>query len=329
VVALLFDRLFYFIMARRKTTEEFINQAKQVHGDKYDYSLVEYVNTNTKVGIICKNNNHGTFYQRASAHLFVQKCHKCTGNAKSNTQEFINKSIKKHGNKYDYSLVEYKGNHYKVKIICPIHTMFEQEANSHLLGNGCPMCGKILANKKTSLTITQFIKRAMIKHGNRYNYDKVVYVNSTIKVTINCKEHGDFECTPSNHIQGKGCSLCGNKKISEKMSKNPTGWNITNWEEKAKSSRHFDSFKVYIIRCWNDNEEFYKIGRMFTTTKHRFRAKSIMPYNYEVVEEIVFGNAKDAFNKETELKRINRKSKKLPSIKFNGSQECFSFVYYH
>lgn len=130
-------------MPRKLTQEEFIQRARKAHGDKYDYSKAEYKGSKTKVCIICPI--HGEFWQKAESHLEGQGCVICGNISASNKrhytqQDFINKSIGIHGNKYDYSLVEYKTSKDKVIIICPYHGAFEQDAVSHLRGCGCPEC---------------------------------------------------------------------------------------------------------------------------------------------------------------------------------------------
>ena len=128
-------------MPRKLTTKEFIDRAKAIHGDCYDYSLVDYKHSNSKVKIICRQ--HGIFEQRAVSHLQGHGCSKCSNNAKPTTQEFIERAKAVHGNdRYDYSLVDYKGSDEKVTIICPQHGEFEQSAYHHLRGHGCPTCKK-------------------------------------------------------------------------------------------------------------------------------------------------------------------------------------------
>jgi len=124
------------------TQNEFIIDMIEIHNNKYDYSLVEYINTKTKVKIICPI--HGTFKQRPYSHRFGQGCSKCgyinvIKHRSSNTSLFIKKSKLIH-NEYDYSLVEYINNYTKVKIICPVHGIFEQRPQDHLKGNGCKKC---------------------------------------------------------------------------------------------------------------------------------------------------------------------------------------------
>ena len=133
------------------TTEEFIHRAKQVHGDKYDYSQVHYVNAKTKVCVICSK--HGDFWQSPEKHLKGQGCPKCryvslARRFNQGKEKFIEKAKKVHDGYYDYSAVEYVNSHTHVKIICPIHGVFLQEPASHLSGCRCPKCAKIEASQK-------------------------------------------------------------------------------------------------------------------------------------------------------------------------------------
>jgi len=191
------------------TTEEFITRAKQVHGDKYDYSLVKYVNANTKIKIICKI--HGIFEQRPLNHLYNSHgCPKCGGNKRLTKDEFEIKANEVHGNKYNYEYVEYINGQTKVKIECPTHGIFEQTPGSHLGGCGCPKCQKVEAANKQRLTKDEFEIKANEVHGNKYNYEYVEYINSRTKVKIECPTHGIFEQKPSSHLMGHGCPKCGN-----------------------------------------------------------------------------------------------------------------------
>jgi len=202
-------------MSKKLTTEEFIERAKIIHVNritnesKYDYSLVEYKNSKTKIKIICKE--HGVFEQTPNDHLSGCGCVECSGLKKLTTEEFIEKSNKVHSNIYDYSLVEYFNNNTKVKIICNNHGVFEQIPASHLGGHGCGKCGG------TALRNTiEFIEKSIIIYGYTYNYELVEYVNSIIKVKIICKKHGVFEQSPDKHLAGHQCPFCGFEESSLK-----------------------------------------------------------------------------------------------------------------
>ena len=186
---------------KRKTTEEFIKQAKEIHDDKYDYSLVNYTTAHTKVKIICKI--HSIFEQSPNSHLRGKGCLLCSGSKKKTTEEFISQAIETHGNKYDYSLVEYISTKHKVKIICKEHGIFEQEAKSHINGVGCPSCSGV--NKRST---NDFIKLAKEIHADKYNYSLVDYKSTDRKVKIICSIHGIFEQLPESHLKNNGCDRC-------------------------------------------------------------------------------------------------------------------------
>lgn len=133
---------------------------------------------------------------------------------KLTTEEFIEKARQIHGDKYDYSKSIYTFSRNKIKIICKKHGEFEQSVNNHLNGKGCQKCNIKYENE------SDFINESKLIHNNKYNYEKVIFLNTITKVIITCKEHGDFEQTPSNHISGKGCYKCGNLKTGEKLLKN-------------------------------------------------------------------------------------------------------------
>ena len=126
----------------RKTRQEFIKQALQVHGEKFDYSEVEYVNTHTPLKIRCKQCGL-VFQQEPSSHLAGRGCPKCSKkqtHKRVNQDMFIARAREVHGDKYDYSKTVYQDMHTKVLIVCTQHGEFYQRAQSHLLGSGCPMC---------------------------------------------------------------------------------------------------------------------------------------------------------------------------------------------
>ena len=192
------------------TTDEFIENARLVHGDIYEYSKVDYKYSNENVIITCKI--HGDFLQRPSNHIkSKQGCPKCGGSCKSNTIEFIEKSIKIHSDIYDYSKVNYIDATTKIIISCKIHGDFEQKPYSHLNGHGCYMCCK-----NSKLNTIEFIEKAKLIHGDKYDYSKVDYKYCDIPVIIVCKIHGEFMKTPIAHYNScRGCPKCSNNGYSK------------------------------------------------------------------------------------------------------------------
>ncbi|MCK9447291.1 hypothetical protein M0Q50_10610 [bacterium] len=130
---------------------------------------------------------------------------------KYTTDEFVDMSINTHKNKYDYSLVEYINNRTKIKIICPIHGIFEQYAGSHIRGFGCSKCAMCHVSNNI-----EFIEKSRKINNNKYTYDNVEYVNAHTKVIVTCQLHGDFLVSPNKHLSGSGCPICCDSK-SEKI----------------------------------------------------------------------------------------------------------------
>lgn len=133
---------------------------------------------------------------------------------KKTTAEFIQEAIQIHGNKYDYSKVNYTGTHYKVCIICPIHGEFQQYPSDHLHGSGCPYCGNLKKGSTKKDSKETFIKKSQLIHGDKYNYGKVNYINSKTLVEIICSKHGSFQQRPNDHLNGCGCPKCGYESYS-------------------------------------------------------------------------------------------------------------------
>lgn len=197
-----------------KRTENFLENAKQIHGDKYEYSKVKFVNHQTKVSITCKL--HGTFEVTPGNHLTSKRgCPTCAGNIKSSTEIFINRSKLIHGDTYEYTKVNYTNTNTKVLIICKFHGEFEQSPKKHLSGQGCSKCGreKTISARKTNLD--EFIKVSKDIHNDKYDYSKVEFNTLTDKVTIGCKVHGDFLQQALVHKNGSGCTLCwGTRRLT-------------------------------------------------------------------------------------------------------------------
>jgi very-short-patch-repair endonuclease len=203
--------------SQRLSNLEFISQSKKIHNNKYDYSLSRYINSKLKIKIICPI--HGQFMQTPGKHLSGQGCRKCgqeiLKNYQRKTQDnFIKESIKIHGKKYDYSLVQYINVQTKIKIICPVHGVWEQKPNKHLSGQGCRKC-----SGSYKLTTENFIKRSTEIHNSKYNYSLSVYKDHYKKVKIKCPIHGAFEQGAGSHLSGIGCPKCQDSKGEKEIFK--------------------------------------------------------------------------------------------------------------
>jgi hypothetical protein len=242
--------------------------------------------------------------------------------AVNKNEYFKNQANIIHNRKYNYSLVNYENSKSKIEVICPVHGKFKISPVKHLCKQGCRKCGyEIMANKNISNT-KEFINKCNLVHKNNYDYSLVEYITAMCKIKIICKKHGEFEQVAYGHLSGGGCSKCKNNKTSIRNVENPTGWTYTNWEKSGLKSKTFDSFKVYILECWNREERFYKIGKTYNTIKQRFNCKTLLPYNYRVLK-IFSGNSKEISNLEIRIINMNKNNKYFPKIKFKGMYECF------
>jgi very-short-patch-repair endonuclease len=200
-------------LRNRGNINTFILKAKLIHGDKYDYSKVEYENNKTKVCIICPT--HGEFMMKPNCHLSQkQGCPKCaiiknTNNQRSNTEEFKKHAIELWGDRYDYSKSVYVRALTKLTVTCKIHGDFDVTPAHFLNGHGCPICRYDTISLKRRNTKEEFVENANKIHHNKYNYDFVEYKNNHTKVDIVCPIHGHFFQKPNGHLNGAGCPKCG------------------------------------------------------------------------------------------------------------------------
>ncbi len=254
-------------MPKKLTKETFIQRSINIHGVLYDYSKVDYKNNQKPVEIICPK--HTVFWLAPCSHFKGRGCPICSG-YKISTKEFIEKAKALHGNKYDYSFVNYTGIFNKIKIFCNIHGEFQQTPDRHLNSNGCLLCGiKISSDKKRYSTI-DFIEKAKKVHGNKYDYSLVKYNHSKDNVVIVCPEHGKFEQTPNAHWIGKGCIRCneskGEKQIEKLLLKNNILFEAQKKFDKCKKHNYlpFDFYlPEYNICIEYDGEQHYKVVEWF------------------------------------------------------------------
>ena len=198
-------KFYIFIIKNMHNTKEFIEKAIEIHGNKYSYEKSNYINAKTKITITC--HKHGDFEQTPDNHIYTKKgCKICAGLKKYTTSEIIEKFKKVHGEKYDYSLVDYRGMFKKIKIICKIHGIFEQTPKNHVEGKECGKC------HGRNQTTEEIISKFKSIHGETYNYSKVLYENMKTKIIIICPKHGEFFQIPDTHLKGCGCPRCKTSK---------------------------------------------------------------------------------------------------------------------
>ena len=299
------------------TQEGFLERAMGIHGDSYDYSKTVYTKSKNPVTIICKR--HGEFSQRASHHLENKGCPVCGRELmgkphKKSIEHFLQKAEEKHGDRYDYSKVIYTGSLNSVTIICKIHGEFVQSAHHHLEGCGCPQCSYDGYRKLYQNSTEHFIAKATEIHGDRYDYSLANYVNRRAKVDIICEHHGIFSQSADAHMKGSGCPNCADSLGV---------WRYSEWEAAGLAATSFDGFKLYVLRCWNDSEQFFKIGKTYRTIARRYHSKYDLPYEYEVIL-VKQGSARFVSELEQELINKHGALRYVPQVKFGGMEECFS-----
>jgi predicted RNA-binding Zn-ribbon protein involved in translation (DUF1610 family) len=271
---------------RRSSLHIFIEKAKNVF-PHYDYSGVFYTQNKEKINVTCPI--HGPFITSPNRILKHSGCPRC-GHEKisrllSLSQEkFIERVTKTHNGKYDYSLTVYKKKNNSIKIICPVHGIFNQQAGNHLTGEGCKKCAvENEGLRKRKIIEATIISQFQKKHGNRYDYQKIVYQGNLKKVEIVCEKHGSFWQAPANHRKGSGCPVCRQSKGEEVILKWLKENNIEyTAQKKFKDCRDkrplpFDFYlKVFNICIEYDGELHFKryensfkgTYKLITTNKH-------------------------------------------------------------
>lgn len=284
------------------TQEKFLEQSHAAHGVRYDYSNAVYKTSQEKVSIIC--HKHGPFDQLAHTHVAGGGCAACAveESAKARTmpqQEFLEKAEKVHGEKYDYSKVDYRNSKVSVTIGCKsCGNVFQQTPNSHLRGSGCDPCGYKAATLKLRHDTERFTEAANRVHGTAFDYSHAEYETTHKKVKIICRTcNNSFMQTPMKHLQGRGCHFCQKTGFS-------TG--------KAGI--------LYVLKAG----DLTKVG--ITNKTAAARAKFVSEssgHSFEVLRSYTFDSGLDCLNVETALLRKLRQVYKNPESKFNGRSECF------
>lgn len=257
-------------------------RCRKVHGDIYDYSEVVFKSMRDKVTIICRE--HGPFRQTMTKHINnANGCRKCAHESYSrsadNAGTFIERAITIHGNKYDYSEVEYINTKLKVDIICPTHGKFSQTPGNHLSGSGCLQCGYKLTSAMTKEQAIEKIKR---NSPTPWIFTKFTYTNAHCRSVVICPTHGEHEVKVNNLFNGHGCPYCA---VSSFRKDKPAilyyveidrgkffKIGITNKDVKARFSRsEFERMKVLKVLQFSSGEACYKVEQALLTMYYKYR----------------------------------------------------------
>lgn len=261
--------------SRRRTTSQFIDEARTIHGDRYNYSLSNYVNVDTKITIICAA--HGEFQQTPYNHLNGSNCNKCL-NRKLSSIEYIQKANKVHNGIYDYEKVKFIGNKHKIIITCRVHGDFLQSPGDHIAGKGCINCGAMNNGLRSRSDTETFIHKSQRLHGEKYIYDKVHYVRAHDPVTIICKKHGEFCIKPNYHLSGDGCKWCS--KEAGMLTKAKLGLNRYPTDDMTL-------YEVYRAHVWKFTERNYKLFKSIINPLNKNRGRR--EYHIDHVVSMITG----------------------------------------
>lgn len=285
--------------------QDLIERFFKVHGDKYDYSKVKYINAKAKIIITC--GIHGDFKQLASNHVRGDGCPKCASHKYIDTEVKIKKFRSVHGDKYDYSKFKYINATTKAIIICPIHGEFTQTIAHHEKGSGCAFC------YERKYTQEFVISKFNELHGNSYDYSLVDYQGKMRKIKIICPTHGIFEQDAREHMRGAGCKKCTYR-----------GWTRTRFRELCDKHNGGKGI-LYIVKMNGLGESFFKVGITSMSVRKRFAKIKDMPYLHTLIGQYEL-LANDAYSIEQTIKNILSKQSYAPKVKFKGYTECFSHI---
>ena len=329
----------------KNKSEIFIFKAKQVHGDKFDYSQTVFKHSQQDVIIVC--HQHGAFKQKPSNHLLGHGCAKCGGVYSSrNTflkiedigecpahgkytisqgcldcfeqdsikriSNFISKAREVQNKEYDYSRVFFERLKDKITIICPEHGKFTQAVCDHLNGQGCPECGRL----SKVIGTNAFIERSIEIHGNRFDYSLVEYQHSNTPVDIICKYHGIFRQKPSSHMNGQKCPKCAGEERALKQH-----WNYIKRCELNEELANSDG-TLYLVEMSHGDETFLKVG-ISSNFKRRIGHYKEDSISVKILKEIKSTAIQTAYWERDILKSIRQSGYKyIPDKEFKGWTEC-------
>ena len=304
------NKFFNIFLAVDKTAY-WVNMAKEIHGDKYDYSLVKYIDNETYVKIICPI--HGVFPQRPNSHLSGKKgCQQCgrkrcgAQNAENAEQKYITQ-CEKYSCKFIRKIVE---NHSAIIFYTGLYGL---EYKTYFKTNKKIECNLTTVLDKTAFFIAESVKLT----GKKYNHQYVIYNGNKDPILLECNDCGYiFERRPNDHLtKTPDCMRCSllqrhfngfsRKGFIDLCNKNNNGIGI-----------------LYVIRCWDENEEFYKIGITSRSVGIRFQWSHHLPYKYEIVQEILC-NPDVAWDLEKILHKLYINYDYRPLKNFGGKTECF------
>lgn len=297
---------------------EWIARFNKIFNNLYIYpeklKTDSFIKAKEDIIITCKV--HGNFKRSIWDHYNQnQGCSKCSGLYSVSHEEFLERLYEKNTHYREGKFIvlgKYKNLSTKIEV--------EDEFGKSIISPNNILHKNTLPSIRTAIDKTEYLINTYKKFVNNDKnlYDRVVYKNAQEYVEIGCKIHGTYNLQkPTSHYKYESCKDC--------MNESPNGWQHSKWQKAGETSKNFDSFKVYIIKCWNENEEFYKIGKTYLKLKKRFKSKTSLPYNYKIIK--IFNHQTKAIyisELENKLQKSNKDYKYIPKLSFGGMYECFS-----
>ena len=247
---------------KKLTKKEFIERAKKIHGNKYDYSKVKYIDYETPVRIICPI--HGEFQSTPNSLLMGRGCPTC-GNINKKVKQTISEQVfnermkKIYGDSLTYDFSNYSNFGEKMEFVCSKHGSFEALPLNVLHGHGCPICGREKCSKSRTMKFEEVLRRFKEVHGDTYTYDESTYKTSRKKMRIICPKHGEFWQIPMNHWGGQGCPVCKESKLEMELDKALTDNGIEFIRQKPLGRQSIDFYiPKYKINIECQGEQHFK-----------------------------------------------------------------------
>jgi hypothetical protein len=208
-------------MVAKKTQKQFITELNNIFGNLYNYDNIVYTNNKQYITLTCIV--HGDFSRRADTLLNGNGCQKyfyimLANKLAKSSDKFIEELTSRYGDKYDYSLVEYKNVYSPVTIKCPSHELIRSSPKTLLQNSACSKC--------TFRYTTEFCKISDNVNNGEYDYSLVEYISCIKKVKIICSKHGEFMQHVGAHMNGVGCPICKTSKGEREVCRVLTELNI-------------------------------------------------------------------------------------------------------
>lgn len=313
-------------MNKPNKIDSIVNDFINKHGNLYKITVLNNSKSIRDIGILVNCSLHNTENKTTAYYLnkYVH-CKYCVSilarlKKVEESDTRLQTCIDKFGDIFTYHNFVYTGTDCFISFDCKVHGTQKVRYRSHLASTGCPKCSKIDNPNSINKSRLNFLTYIENNSNSQYDYSKVVYKGTKIKVEIICKEHGSFFQRPQNHMRGEGCPKCSVVKANKTKLEMGYGNNFS----RSSYGKFKGDSNVYVFKLYNKNELFYKIGitknigsRIKLLNKDGYNVDCL--YNYK-------STCLDCWDIEKMLHFNFKNIRYTPKLKFKGSTECFNFV---